>query len=159
MVHYCLCRWLLWGCVVKILALDIATKTGWSLPDQSGAFDMKPEYDAVPDYGRLTWLFNGWLADMLAEHKPDLVAIESPVIRGSATILLVGLVQTAHCGAYAHQIPRTERTCQAIKTFMAGKHNATKADMINALRARGIEPKSNDEADAIALRLLVEAET
>ncbi len=56
---------------MKILALDIATKTGWSLPDESGTYDLTAERDA--------------------------------------------------------------------------------------LRAKGIEPKSNDEADAIALRLLVES--
>lgn len=143
---------------MKILSLDIATKTGWSLPDCSGTYDMKPELDATGDYGRITWLFQGWLADMIAEHKPDLVAIEKPIIRGKATILLVGLVQAAHTVAYAHQVKRTERTPQAIKTHVTGKHNATKSAVVDALRAMGIEPKTNDEADAIALRLLVEAE-
>lgn len=143
---------------MKILALDIARKTGWSLPDISGTYDMTAELEATQDYGRITWLFQGWLAEMLTEHKPDMVAIETPIIRGKPTILLVGLVQAAHCIAYAHQIKRTERTCQAIKTFATGKHNATKDAVIDALRAKGIEPKSNDEADAIALRLLVESE-
>lgn len=143
---------------MKVLALDIATKTGWSLPHKSGTFDMKAELEATRDWGRITYLFHGWLADMLGEYQPDLVAIESPVLRGSSTVLLVGLCQTAHSVAYSHQIPRTERTPQAIKKHVTGHHVATKDKMVEAVRALGHEPQTNDAADAIALRLLVESE-
>ena len=43
---------------------------------------------------------------------------------------------------------------QTIKKFMTGKGNATKDEMILAARLRGFDPKSDDEADAIAIMLL-----
>jgi len=143
---------------MKVLALDTATKTGYSLPGRTGVLDFTAELAATRDYGRITYLFHGALADLLGDVQPDLVAIETPIMRGSGSFLLIGLAQTAHAVSYAHNIPRTERKIQDIKEFATGKRKADKTAVLNALRDKGFECGTNDEADALALRLLVESE-
>lgn len=140
---------------MKILSLDIATKTGWSLPEQSGTYDLS---FAHGDWGTMTAAFIDWLASMIAEHSPDQIVIEQPFMRGAHTRLLFGLVQAAHATAYRHGIPRKEYTPQAIKKFATGSHKAKKIEVVEAVRKFGFKPLEDNEADAIALRLLVEAE-
>jgi hypothetical protein len=55
---------------------------------------------------------------------------------------------------FQQNIPCTGLTVQAIKKFMTGKANATKDEMIAAARRKGFNPKTDDEADAIAIMLL-----
>lgn len=43
---------------------------------------------------------------------------------------------------------------KSIKKFMTGTGNATKDQMIAAARSQGFDPKTDDEADAIAILLL-----
>ena len=52
------------------------------------------------------------------------------------------------------QQPCISFSVQAIKRFMTGKGNATKDEMIAAARQKGFNPKTDDEADAIAIMLL-----
>lgn len=55
---------------------------------------------------------------------------------------------------FQQNIPCIGLTVQAIKKFMTGKGNATKEEMISATRRFGFNPKTDDEADAIAVMLL-----
>ena len=139
---------------MKVLALDIATKTGWSLPDMAGTYDASfAGYD-----GAKFAVFSAWLANMIDEHNPDIIAIESPFMRGAHTRLLFGLVAVAHMVAHFHKKTATERSIKAIKTFATGKHNATKAEVFQAIKDKDFNPLDDNQADAIALRLLVESE-
>ena len=140
---------------MKILALDIATKTGYSLPDKSGTFDLS---FAHGDWGAMTGAFIDWLSSMIAEYSPDQIVIEQPFMRGPHTRLLFGLVQAAHTTAYRHGVPRKEYTPQAIKKFATGSYKAKKIEVVEAVRKLGFNPLEDNEADAISLRLLVESE-
>ena len=70
---------------MKVLALDTSSRTGWSLPGESGVIDLSSELTATRDWGRITYLFHGRLADLLTDKQPDMVAIETPIMRGSGS--------------------------------------------------------------------------
>jgi Holliday junction resolvasome RuvABC endonuclease subunit len=137
-----------------VLALDIATKTGYSLPKISGTYDMSfAEYD-----GAKFAAFSAWLANMIDEHNPDIIALESPFMRGAHTRLLFGLAAVAHMMAVFHKKKATERSVQAIKKYATGNGNVKKIEVFQAIKDKGFNPLDDNEADAIALRLLVESE-
>ena len=65
-----------------------------------------------------------------------------------------GFMYTLGTVCLEKNIPCMGFTVQAIKKFMTGKSNANKEEMIAAAKARGFNPQTDDEADAIAIMLL-----
>ena len=65
-----------------------------------------------------------------------------------------GFMYTLASVCFQHNIPCISFSVQAIKKFIAGKGNATKDEMIDAAIHKGFNPKTDDEADAIAIMLL-----
>ena len=55
---------------------------------------------------------------------------------------------------YQQNIPCVSFSVQAIKKFMTGKGNANKDEIITAVKHKGFNPDTDDEADAIAIMLL-----
>ena len=56
--------------------------------------------------------------------------------------------------SYQQNIPCISFSVQAIKKFMTGKGNANKDEIITAVKHKGFNPETDDEADAIAIMLL-----
>ena len=133
-----------------ILALDIATQTGWADSNgKHGTLDLS-EYNH--DWGHLFHVFEGWLADMVADKQPDILAIERPFTRlGGQELLLQGLNAHAHKVGYLWGWERRETPPTTIKKFTTGTGRATKQDMIDAVSLWGFKPANDHEADAIAL--------
>jgi Holliday junction resolvasome RuvABC endonuclease subunit len=139
------------------MAVDLGTITGWATQVgdriQSGTVSFRPSrYDG----GGMRYLrFRAWLDDFAA-HTPDLSAIYFEEVRrhvgtDSAHIYggLFGTL-TSWCeqrGTY-QGVP-----VGTIKRFIAGKGNADKQAVIEAIRARGYQPADDNEADAIAILL------
>ena len=148
-----------------ILALDLGTTTGWALRSAdglitSGAQHFKPQRF---EGGGMRYLrFKRWL-----EEVQDLVASGSP-LTGLGAIFFEEVrrhagVDAAHAyGGFLghltawceqHQIPYQGVPVGTIKKHATGKGNASKAEMVSAMRQRGFDPADDNEADALAILL------
>lgn len=149
---------------MTILALDLATSTGFAMSNGiSGSVSWK-EYSH--DYGEVDLAFRRWLSDLIAEHGVTLVVIEPPVLRGAASILLVGLYWSANGIAALHEAKRKDAHSNTVRRWLFGAdrlkelkkavnkgqaRKQLKAAVIEAMRERGHSPANDDEADALAM--------
>lgn len=151
---------------LPILALDLATKTGWALLDRSGnmtsgvqEFDLRRGESKGMRFLR----FRKWIREMFtlgelgqnfSKEDPGLVVYEQPHFRGGhACELLVGLstnviAETAQVGL-EHLAVHTG----SLKKFATGKGNAGKEEMI--LKSKEFFPEieilDDNHADALLL--------
>lgn len=138
-----------------ILALDLGTATGWALRSVEGviASGVQTFRPGRFEGGGMRFLrFKQWLTDVKAAGV-DVVYFEE-VRRHQG-------VDAAHCyGGFMavltawcehHGVPYAGVPVGTIKRFATGKGNADKPAMIAAARARGCEPKDDNEADAYCL--------
>ena len=155
-----------------ILALDIATKTGWayacpvalsSWPQllhkgclekfhvKRGHFDLG---GGMP-VGYFIRTFGRRLNTLIQEHGPDQIWIESPMIVGAPTSekarrQLIGAA--AHVEAACWQrITFREAKVNTIRKYFCGSGRAQKPEVKALCERYGIPAKTLDEADALAL--------
>lgn len=140
------------------LALDLGTTTGWAvrLSDGSvvsGTASFRPgRYEG----GGMRYLrFRAWLDDMARFF--DAVYFEE-VRRHAATDaahVYGGLLATLTAWCEARSLPYQGVPVGTIKRHATGKGNASKVAVIAAVRAHGFAPADDNEADALALLLMV----
>jgi hypothetical protein len=98
----------------NVLALDLATKTGWCVLDdggqiRSGAHDFGkrlPGHDVERRHAAIFSRAASTIADLLHEWRPSVVVYEvtgSHTMRGQAAPLLLGLRAMAVVAAYRHE--------------------------------------------------------
>jgi hypothetical protein len=147
------------SCPGTILALDLATNTGWALRLAdgqiiSGTVSFRPSrYDG----GGIRYLrFRSWLDSMAADaggigviHYEEVrrhVSTDAAHVHGG---LLATLTSWCEQRSIAYQgVP-----VGTIKRHVTGKGNADKQAVIAAVRKRGFSPADDNEADAIAILL------
>jgi hypothetical protein len=135
---------------MKILALDLATKTGWAtnVGRQSGVqvFDVRRGESPGMRFLRC----RSWLGEMfMLLGRIDLIAYEQAHHRGgAATACCVGLVATAQAFAAEHGIELMAVHTGELKRWATGKGNASKQMMVQAARDSGWTPADDNEADA-----------
>ena len=143
-----------------ILALDLGAQTGWALVSRDGAIasgsqSFKPQRF---EGGGMRFLrFKRWLTDIKqCNDCIDQVVFEE--VRRHAGVDAAHAYGgfMAHLTAWCehHQIPYQGIPVGTIKKQTTGKGNASKDDMVAAVRARGHSPADDNEADAIALLYL-----
>ena len=143
----------------KILALDLATTTGWALRSAdgrvvSGTVSFRPSrYDG----GGIRYLrFRAWL-ECLAEDAAGIGVVHYEEIRRhlstDAAHVHGGLLATLTAWCEQRGIAYQGVPVGTIKRFIARKGNADKQAVIAAVRARGFNPADDNEADAIAILL------
>ncbi len=117
---------------------------------ESGVFQV-PFIDE--DLGKAGTSFSLWLFDRINLHKCDMVIIERPFMgrNGDTTYRLNGLAFTAHTIAHEAAKPRREVPPKTLKKFATDNGNASKKEMIAAVRSWGFDPQDDNEADALAL--------
>ena len=136
--------------IVNILALDLATKTGWAtnISRTSGVqvFDAKRGESPGMRFLRC----RGWLSEMLTLlGGVDVIVYEQAHHRGgAATACCVGLVSMVQAFAAEHGIELMTVHTGELKRWATGKGNAGKPAMMKAARARGWNPVDDNEADA-----------
>jgi crossover junction endodeoxyribonuclease RuvC len=138
---------------MKILALDIATKTGWKTETSSGVWDLKP--NRGESEGMRVVRFKSKVKEMIQMEGITLVSYERPAGMHKASIMvaseMVGVLKDL-CIELG-----VEMACYSaseIKKFATGKGNAKKEQMIEAAAKIGYNPKDDNEADAIHLYFL-----
>lgn len=140
----------------KILALDLGTHTGWAVASggklvASGTQSFSPgRYEG----GGMRFLrFTHWLSEMYRLHPLERVYFEE--VRAHKGVdaahvyggFMAGL--TAWCED--HSIPYLGIPVGAIKKSATGRGNAPKEMVMDAVRSWGLNPGTDNEADAIAL--------
>lgn len=154
---------------MKILALDLATVTGWAVgvasaapsptaleaaagtvtPVTSGFISFR-EHSGEPGY--LYRALEDWLHAMIDGHSPDIVVFEAPLARNAHTArLLFGMAAIAEMVAAQRGIECAEVHVSAIKKHATGHGMADKKMMIAAALQRGWKPREDNEADALWL--------
>lgn len=140
-----------------ILALDLGTTTGWALRDHTGRIISGTESFKPRRFegGGMRFLrFKRWITELKA-HADGIDALVFEEVRRhvstDAAHVYGGFLATLTAWCEHHQIPYQGVPVGMIKKHATGKGNASKDEMMAAMRARGYLPADDNEADALAL--------
>lgn len=146
----------------NILALDLGTTAGWALRNagviQHGFISFKGHrYEG----GGMRYLrFGRWLGEIAASAEVSAVYFEE--VRRHAGVdaahVYGGLLATLTAWCESRDIPYQGVPVGTIKRHATGKGNASKEQVIAAMRALGHPVADDNEADALALLHLAMAE-
>lgn len=140
-----------------VLALDLGTTTGWALRSADGSISSGTESFKPHRFegGGMRYLrFKHWLTEV-KQTSDGIDAVYFEEVRRhlgvDAAHAYGGFM--AHLTAWCehHQIPYQGVPVGTIKKHATGKGNASKDEMIAAMKARGHSPSDDNEADALAL--------
>ena len=140
-----------------ILALDLGTTSGWALRDRtgritSGSQSFKPQRF---EGGGMRYLrFGRWISEIQTSVSELQFLYFEEVRRHVSTDAAHaygGFLATLTAWCEHHQIPYQGVPVGTIKKHATGKGNASKDEMMAAMRARGYLPADDNEADALAL--------
>jgi len=147
------------GQPLKILGLDMASKTGWGVVIARGQLMESGVQDFTKKRGESNGLmflrFRKWLRDFCDLLNPDLIAYEQAHFRGgAATEICVGLQTRAQEIAAERGIESAPVKTNTLKKWATGKGNAGKEEMITAAGKFMHRPPIDDnEADAVLVSL------
>ena len=149
---------------MSILSLDVATSTGWAHGEPGeapshGVFVLPSTGD---DLGRALHHFASWLAGKVKELRPREIVFEAPILPATTNFktcrklyTLAGIVELV---AIAEGIPCSEMASSEWRRHFLGSHypkgagrDELKRAVIAACRAIGWNPRSDDDADALAM--------
>lgn len=147
---------------MSILALDLGTKLGWAIrfgpaePPLHGTTEFRA---GRFEGGGMRWLrFRKWLQSLHDEHGPiDAIYFEEVrAHRGvDAAHAYGGFLAHLTAWCEGREIPYRGIPVGTIKRHATGKGNANKPAMIAAMKAKGFNPETDNDADALALLLCV----
>lgn len=140
-----------------ILALDLGTTTGWALRGSDGHITSGSESFRPQRFegGGMRFLrFRRWISE-IQKSIPELQNLYFEEVRRHAGVDAAhaygGFLATLTAWCEHHQIPYQGVPVGTIKKYATGKGNASKEDVIAAIRAHGYAPLDDNEADALAL--------
>lgn len=138
----------------RILALDVATRTGWATDSADcrgcGTIDLSV---GVPKRGRHPGLIllhaRRDLGELVARTRPDLVVFERPFARGSGTRLLMALAGIVELVAAEHGLATLEVGISQARKAATGRPTLTKPEAVAWAEAAGWSPPDDNAADAV----------
>ncbi|MBF0463409.1 MAG: hypothetical protein HQL87_18770 [Magnetococcales bacterium] len=141
----------------NILTLDLGSKTGWALHQAdgtitSGTVEFRP---GRFEGGGMRFLrFTHWLDEVRRFAEPiDGIWFEE--VRNhcgtDASHCYGGFMGILTAWAEQHEIPYRGVPVGTIKKHATGKGNASKAEVIEAMRRKGHRPADDNAADALAI--------
>lgn len=145
---------------MRILAVDAATRTGWAFNAGDGftwgAIDILSLCSKKPSRGERLAVAGDAYAALMAEHKPDLVLLESPFARGQATTrLLYGYAAAVEAAAHLAGAACLELEPSSVRKRVLGSGVLAdgKATVLAWAREQGfaLDEHQDDEADALLL--------
>jgi len=135
---------------MKILALDIATKTGWKTNTSSGVWNLKP--NRGESEGMRVVRFKAKVKELIKLEEIELVSYERPAGMHKSSIMvaseMVGVLKDL-CIEFGVNLACY--SASEIKKFATGKGNASKDLMVEHAIKLGFNPIDDNEADAIHL--------
>lgn len=148
---------------MMVAALDLATKTGVAVGPLGGrpelwTLDLKSKGEAKFHATRLMQI-QGLTHNLIAERGVGFIAIEKPFVAShnnwETTLLTIGLTANVLSWAARKGIPVEIFPAQTVAKHFVGsgkmKRDEKKAAILAECRARGWEPKDDNQADAAAL--------
>lgn len=139
----------------NVLALDLATKTGWAvrLRDgsvHSGTYDASSKSDHA---GQRFVNFRRFLVDLIGKYDVHHVVYEDVRRHVSNTSAHVhgGLKAIMLMICCQSSVPVSFKGVGTIKKHWTGKGNAGKEQMVSEACKRGYSPSDDNEADALAI--------
>lgn len=145
--------------ITTLLALDLGTTTGWALRGCDGHIDSGSQHFRPQRFegGGMRFLrFKRWLNEIKQSCDGiDCLYFEEVRrhVSTDAAHAYGGFLATLTAWCEHHQIPYQGVPVGTLKKHATGKGNASKEDVITAIRARGHNPVDDNEADALALLL------
>ena len=132
-----------------ILALDIATKTGWCTKDAHGTWNLKALRDESA--GMRLIRFKGKLREIIPSNGITFIAFEMSVgAHQAATNVQSELIGVMKLICLEEGIEFSSYPPSSIKKFATGKGNANKDAMVNAAQELlGMVGDDDNEADAM----------
>lgn len=134
----------------NILALDIATVTGWKTKTTSGTWNLKP--NRGESEGMRVVRFKAKVKELVRLESINLIAYERPAGMHKASIMvaseMVGVLKDL---CIESQIDLACYSAPEIKKHATGKGNANKEAMVQRAKELGFSPADDNEADAIHL--------
>jgi Holliday junction resolvasome RuvABC endonuclease subunit len=140
---------------MKVLALDIASTTGWCLDKGIyGTWDFKTRRDE--SMGMKLIRFRAKLKEVNELESIDIMIYERPAGRHASSVIhQAKLIAIMEEFCEEHDIDYRSYSATEIKKFATGKGNAGKPAMIQAAKDKyGYTGNDDNEADAIHLREL-----
>jgi hypothetical protein len=141
---------------VNVLALDLATRTGWAL-SEDGRIESGVESFEIARHesrGMRFVRFNRWLVKLVDTRRPLVVYEQAHQRGGAATEVAAGFITRVHEFCALHDLDFSSVHTATLKKWTTGKGNAKKPDMAGAVYARGWLPASvtdDNQVDAVAL--------
>lgn len=134
---------------MNILALDVATKTGWATASASGTWDFTLKRDESS--GMRIIRFKSKLKEIVKLEDIDMVCFERTAGHHQAAVIVQAeLHGVLKLFCEENEIPYRAFSASEIKKFATGKGNASKKLMMVACKARLKKmPKDDNEADAL----------
>jgi Holliday junction resolvasome RuvABC endonuclease subunit len=147
---------------VNILSLDLGTTTGFAMTPSSGSIIsgtwQNKSRNARYEGGGMRYLRFRQQLDEMHKAMPIGAVYFEEVRRHRGTDaahIYGGYMATLEAWCEEREIPYQGVPVGKIKSFITGKGNADKVAVIAAVTALGYQPADDNEADAIALALLV----
>lgn len=144
----------------QILALDLATKTGWcrGVPGQPVEVGTHVLPKTGSDIGTFLNAHQDWLDALLLTRDVSLVIYESPILRSGNTNIstlrkLYGLAGVTEMVCVDHKVRCVEVMIQKAKKALAGHARADKAQMMLAAERRNVAVEDDNQADAFGVFL------
>ena len=147
---------------MNLLTLDLAASIGWSsgpLPDPAftyGTARLKPD---GTNLGAYLASYADWLHDKIDTDSVSYIVFEAPVMPRFTSITtlrqLYGLTGLTELIAHSRQIKCREANISSIRKMVCGTGQRKKVDVVRLIKLSGYAVQTDDEADAIAVRLYV----
>ncbi|GAA0535604.1 hypothetical protein [Pigmentiphaga daeguensis] len=143
----------------NILALDLATRTGWAIATRDGRILSGCE-SFVPraswDPGQRGLRFKAWLQEVVHHRDIHAIAYEVVIRHGpqnmAAAAHLYGLLEgLMWMAASLRQLPVEGVQPTVVKKVWTGSGRADKGAMVAEAKRRGFRPVDDNEADALAI--------
>jgi hypothetical protein len=145
-----------------VLALDLATNTGWAVDRDAGGSPLTGLYRLIGggrDRGHAFMKFDRWLFDMARQTKAELIAFEAPIVGGAPTnidmaLLLIGLAAHVEMVAASLDIRAVNAAVSTVRKFFTGSGRPTnpkKATLDRCKQLRWDVGGDHNRADAAAL--------
>ena len=144
---------------MNILALDLATKTGYAAHLPGGIISGSKSFKALPSQpvGALFSKWDEWINCQLDKTEIEFVAYELVDFRMQNrqwNQIYHGMVAIMMAAAFRRTIGTRGYTVRDIKLAATGKAKATKAEMVAAARAQWLDQAIQDDNQADALWVL-----
>lgn len=143
---------------INILALDLATQSGWAVMTRDGTFrsgSVRFDSNRLGGKGHRWLAFRKWLMDTATEcggiHAVYFEDVKQPFASNLAARAYCGFLAIVEAWAAINNIPLHGVGVGTVKKAWTGKGNASKSEMVAAARQRGIKVVDDNEADAVAI--------